>query len=210
MSIDVAPAPAPDVSRPRLSRGVGAAGLCATVAVAGLVGFGWWDTHPNVVASAVATITVPTTVGQEYTADTGLVTSRGHDQATISDPPGGGTDVTDTGNVRGVRVTIQSVHANIVSNTAAATVTIELCRRGGNPQVAIGTQVGADLSQFCTTVGPVQHQSAVLMPASAQLVAFITPHRPGTVHIAGFRLSYREGIRRQTQTGGVDLRMIAH
>jgi hypothetical protein len=179
--------------RGRIPRRVVAALLGVVIAIAGIAAFGWWDTHPDLVPSVSGGITLPTRVGQQVRQGTGLVTSRGHDHVVLTVLPGGGQRIRDTGNVRGFRVTVRSVHPNVVTNTADATVRIEFCRL-----------------RLCSVVGPTNHPSAVLQPASAQLVAFITPHRPGTVHIAGFTLSYREGIRAQTQTGGYDVRLTVH
>jgi len=40
---------------------------------------------------------------------------------------------------------------------------------------------------------------------TTQVLVAVTPHKPGTVHIAGIDVTYTQGLRQTTQRGGLDL-----
>jgi hypothetical protein len=184
--LETAPAPLPPRRRTS-GRGVVSA-LIAAVLVAAIVVVGYWDIHPNLVQAYGNAEGGPVPLGHTQLANTWVLTSRGVPSNNAS--------------IQYVTVKIQSVRPIIVSNTSQATVRIELCRR--NQSVGIGMVLGASLSPYCTAAVAPAHQSAAL-GVTSQLIAVITPHRPGKVVIDGFRMSYRDGIRRGTQTGGIKI-----
>jgi hypothetical protein len=101
-------------------------------------------------------------------------------------------------------IDLVSVIPRIDVNSADAVVTLALCL----PKGAEGLGVGApsDLRQLCegagavpVTPGPI----ALGFPPDAQIVAIVTTHRAGVVHIAGYDVVYRDGIRRGSVLAGI-------
>jgi hypothetical protein len=169
--------------------------ILIAVLISGLIGVlivaAWWLSHPNLVSLDGVSESGPIQVGQEETFDTGLLALRGSNSA----------------HEHAIRVTIQSVHPNIVSNTADATLQFRICQVDLNPHLVVGAQHGVNLNKFCRSVVPLHRQSVVLSPP---YVTFITPRRPGVIEVHGFTVSYRKGVRRQTQLGGIDIKLTAH
>ena len=147
-----------------------------------------WLTHPNAMVPAVRSMTEsgPVTVGRSYAEDTSLATRNNHSQV----------------------ITLDHVQPIVAKNTAAARIRMELCRhRPGN--LSVGDELLGQTPRECLSVEPVSHQSVVLSSIDTQLIAVITPTRPGVVWIDGYRVAYHQGRRHQTQSGGVIIRWTA-
>jgi hypothetical protein len=206
MTVQLEAAATPDAGRPRGSGRVIATGLVIVMLAAALVGFVWWDRHPNLIPAVGGSESSPDAVGHAIVIDAEVATIRGHDSGTETRLPDGGSTLRDTGNTRGYRVTIRSVRPNIVTNSSDATVRMEVCTRNA-AHVHTRVDGSKEHDMYCPSYEPVGHQKVEISdaPGASWLAVVVTPHRPGVVRIAGFSVSYREGIRRQTQTGGIDV-----
>jgi len=107
-------------------------------------------------------------------------------------------------------VDLVSITPRIDLNTADAVVTLAMCR----PKGAEGLGAGApsDLRQLCTGAGgvPVTPGPVALgFPPDAQIVAVVTTHKVGVVHIAGYDVVYRDGIRRGSVLAGIETTVTA-
>jgi hypothetical protein len=101
-------------------------------------------------------------------------------------------------------IDLVSITPHIDMNTADAVVTLALCL----PKGAEGLGVGApsDLRHLCEGAGVVPVTPGPIAlgdPPDAQIVAVVTTHRAGVVHIAGYDVVYRDGIRRGSVLAGI-------
>jgi hypothetical protein len=206
VTVELETAPAPEAARRGLPLRVITIVASAVLLLAAVVGFAWWDTHPNLIASVGGGEGALGSVGHATVVDTEVETVRGHDSAIVIANPNGSSTVKDAGNVRAFRVTIESVRPNVVENTSDATVQMELCTRNA-AHVRIQADGSKEYDVYCPAYGPVGHQKVAISdaPGASMLAVVVTPHQAGVVRIAGFRISYREGIRRQTQSGGINV-----
>lgn len=60
---------------------------------------------------------------------------------------------------------------------------------------------------FCDALGVIDGDMQ-LRPTD-QVIATVVPRRPGVVHIEGFHVDYRDGIRRGSQHSGLEIRLRA-
>jgi hypothetical protein len=190
MTVDTDLAPTPETARRRLPiRGI-AIGVAVVLVLGAVGGFAWWDRHPDLIPSVGGGESAPDAVGHPIVIDTEVLTARG----------------LDGGDVRGFRVTIGSVRPNVVTNTSNASIRMELCTRNA-AHIKIRSDGTRETDLYCPSYGPVGHRTVAISdaPGASMLAVVVTPHQPGIVRIAGFRVSYREGIRRQTQNGGFNV-----
>ncbi len=104
-------------------------------------------------------------------------------------------------------VTLQEVEANVVTNTADATVSFSICTLTGDG--AIGSVSAADVEDLCSSLLPVaDHRLTSDADPSEQLLIEITPRRAGTIEIAGASLTYGQGWQRGSQDVGERIRLI--
>jgi hypothetical protein len=107
-----------------------------------------------------------------------------------------------------VRIRIDRIEAVSSTNTSETTVRYELCRNHPGGNVHVGSQLGTDVSYACSAVVPTTGRLVTLGDAAEySVLVLMTPHRPGRFDVSGFRLSYHEGHRWQTQTIGPDDRL---
>jgi hypothetical protein len=104
---------------------------------------------------------------------------------------------------RAVSVNIDQVNPRVTWNTAAASISVLLCRKVLE-SAGIGV-VGGDLSAYCARLDPAAGSRTSLMSQDEQIIVQVMGRRPGTVRIAGFDITYRGGIRRGTQRGGTEV-----
>jgi hypothetical protein len=69
----------------------------------------------------------------------------------------------------------------------------------------VGSQVDGLPFASCTSIDPVDGATATLWFDQATVVVLVTPHQPGHVHIEGYDITYRDGVRHGTQRGGDEL-----
>jgi hypothetical protein len=183
-----------------------AIGAGAVLLIAAVVGFLWWDRHPNLIGPVGGSESMVVSVGHATVVDAEVATVRGQDSGIETIGPDGTSTFKDTGDVHGFRVTIESVRPNVVTNTSDATIRMELCTRNA-AHIRIQPDGSKEYDLYCPSYGPVGHQKVKLSDAagSSMLAVLITPRRAGVVRIAGFRVSYREGVRRQNQSGGINV-----
>jgi len=104
-------------------------------------------------------------------------------------------------------VPLHSLHLNSVKpimaeNTANASIQMLLCRPIGD---FAGDASTADMSSFCSSLETFRPVAGSFFPNGTWLlVAEITPHQPGVVHIAQFNVTFREGLRTGKQRVGTD------
>ena len=102
---------------------------------------------------------------------------------------------------------LHSIHLNsarpiVVQNTANADVKMLLCRPIAD---FAGDASTADMSSFCSSLESFRPVSGTFYPKGTWLlVAEVTPHQPGVVHIAQFNVTFREGLRTGKQRLGTD------
>jgi hypothetical protein len=206
MTVTLDSASTPQVARRRLPIRMIAIGAAVVLLIAAGVGFAWWDRHPNLIGSVGGLESRLVPVGQATVTDTEVATVHGQDSGFDSVEPDGTPTFTDTGDVHGFRVTIESVRPIVVTNTSDATIRLELCVHNA-AHIRIQPDGSKEYDMYCPSYVPVDHQKVKLSDAvgSSMLSVVITPHRAGVVRIAGFRVSYRQGIRRQTQDGGINV-----
>jgi len=90
------------------------------------------------------------------------------------------------------------------SNTSNATLRVLVCKRNGTSG-PIGTQP-AGLFNSCSSVAPFTPPMTINLGfETAQVLVAVTPHRPGTIHIAGFDVTYSHTPRHTTQRTGAEL-----
>ena len=138
-----------------------------------------WVTHPNVFAEYGSGVSGPASVGQAWTHFTGLDA--------------------------GVEVTIVDVVPRVTMNTADADIRLRLCHSSGRNE-GVGPVPGS-AERACSHLTGLQDQTVTLMPTEAQVIAIVTPRRPGRVHIAGFTIRYRDGARRGSEHSGLEMRL---
>jgi hypothetical protein len=146
------------------------------------VSYDHWLTHPDALLPAVNIITEsgPITVGRTYAVDTSLATRQGPNGA----------------------ITLDRVEPIVSKNTAAAAIRMELCRH--RPAASsVGDEPLSQTSRECLSVVLVAHQTVILSEIDTQLIAVVTPTRPGTIQIDGYHVAYHQGRRHQTQSGGI-------
>jgi hypothetical protein len=165
--------------------------LVLLAAVAVLVG-GVWLTHPKAIYPVGNEIGVRVAVGQTVVVATNVITS-------------GPTQ----NSKRYQSVALRAVAPVVVKNTAGAGVAMVLCTPTGT--YGVGSVRAADLGQYCSQVAPLGSGTVALGlgPPMTQLLAEITPSRPGVVRIEGFEVTYRDGIRWGTQTGGINITLVS-
>jgi hypothetical protein len=108
----------------------------------------------------------------------------------------------------GANAPLHSLHLNsakpiVVENTANATVQVLLCRPINDFG---GAWLAADMLRFCSSMESFRPVSGSFYPkpGSWWLVAEITPHQPGVVHLAQVNVTFREGLRTGKQRVGND------
>ena len=156
-----------------------------------LAALGWtWLVNPDAVTPVGDAVSATTTPEGAAYFGTNISTHGPRDQ-TID--PGART------------IDLVSITPRIDLNTADAVVTLALCLPKGTEGLGVG--VPSDLVFMCegagtqpVTPGPV----ALGFPPDAQIVAVVTTHRAGVVHIAGYDVVYRDGIRRGSVLAGID------
>lgn len=160
----------------------------ATVVGLAVAGVAWWS-HPNALMPYASGASISVPLGDALTSDTGLQTvTRG--------------DASPNEAV----ITIDQVTPVVIENSSNARISVSLCLRKVGTQ-GVGTVIGShqSLAGSCTAVVPVQGATTPLGFISAQVILRIVPQQAGVVHIAGFRVRYREGIRRGSQIGGMEI-----
>lgn len=162
-----------------------AAGAAVLIAA---VGAGYWVTHPKAVVPYGPGGTASVLVGHTLSRDSGLSAAR---------DPGAETP-------ERVTLTIDRIVPVVTENSARADVTVELCRRRPATDF-VGSPVDVSLFAACTSTDPVGGATATLWFDQARVVVLVTPHQPGHVHIEGYDITYRDGVRHGTQRGGDEL-----
>jgi len=183
--------------RPSAGRGPRVVALVLIAALALLLAaVGWvWLVKPDAVRPAGDAVSSTGPVGSQVYVGTSISTHGPWDQKFDE----------------GARtIDLVSVTPRIDVNSADAVVTLVLCL----PKGAEGLGVGApsDLRQLCegagavpVTPGPV----ALGFPPDAQVVAIVTTHHVGVVHLAGYDVVYRDGIRHGSVLAGIDTTVTA-
>jgi hypothetical protein len=161
------------------------------VAALVFVGFlGWrWVNHPDALQPYYGMIeSAPIPLGHTMYNDAVI--------GPASEPSGNGpADAT---------VTVESLTPVVTENTSQATVVLLVCERNSS-HIGIGTQEGA-LSASCTRVYPFKGPATLdLGFTTVQIVAVVTPHKAGVVDVAGYEVSYEQGIRHGTQHVGAGM-----
>lgn len=105
-------------------------------------------------------------------------------------------------------VTLHEAEANLVTNTADATVWFGVCTLKPDADAAISSV--RDITDFCATWEPVDENQLTFAPARfAQLLMKVTPRQRGVVEIAGAKVTYSQRWQRGTQNIGEHLRLRA-
>ena len=153
----------------------------ALVPVLALGAGAWWVTHPSdAFRQQGSTMALPVAVGETGLA--GLFVGAGRE------------------------VTLRDVRPVLTTNTADATVRVVLCQPVAD---LIGSGRGT-VESACSRVLPLE--GAALSGERAgrpYLLVAITPKRAGTVVVDGVEISYRDGVRRGTETAGVTVKVDA-
>lgn len=158
-------------------------GVAALVALACFGQLGWWWRHPDVFSSETREVQVvgraprpvPFHVGLTYPADR---LRRGH-------------------------ALLVEATARVVDNTAAATVTVEVCSPRRPSRIGA---VKGDLSRWCRVTAVPGTWLDLAASSYQQLVLSIRPRRPGTVDVQGVELRYHHGWQSGSQVVGPDVR----
>ncbi|CAN5144047.1 hypothetical protein BH09ACT12_BH09ACT12_08180 [soil metagenome] len=101
-----------------------------------------------------------------------------------------------------VPVTLHEAEANVVTNTADATITFGICTLTPD-KGTIGSVRAKGFSTLCTSWLPVaDHRLASSTDQPEQLLMKVTPHQPGSVEIAGAAVTYSDGWQRGAQDIG--------
>ncbi|MDP3967067.1 MAG: hypothetical protein Q8Q02_02205 [Nocardioides sp.] len=102
-------------------------------------------------------------------------------------------------------MTVEKVRANVVSDSADATIDFYVCTVDGSEGIgAIGSAMGDDIDDYCLSLVPAEGVEVDLdaVPME-QVVMEVAIGRPGVVRIEGMDLTYRLGWQTGTQrTGG--------
>lgn len=99
------------------------------------------------------------------------------------------------------RIELVEVRPRVASNTAAAAVSVQVCR----PRAAPVTRTTGSLSEACLVLGEVSGAKTWLRPGDGQLVVSVVPTRAGRVVVTGYDVTYVDGGRRGTEHTGTDL-----
>jgi len=162
--------------------------LLALVGVGALVIAGWafwWWTHPNAFGPYGSQVGGRIEVGRPMYYDTGLYPAH-----------------RDGEEPERIPVTLKQVTPVVIDNSADADIQVRVCRRA-EP----GTGVGAvrSVRRFCDALDVIDDD--MQLRSTDQVIATVVPQRPGVVHIEGFRVDYRDGIRRGSQHSGLEIRL---
>lgn len=100
-------------------------------------------------------------------------------------------------------VTMISAHTILSTDSVAAATSLSVCRAKadqgvGVGGVGVGVAIGA-LSQYCSTVIPVEGQDLGLLGQYDSLIATVVPLVDGSVHVTGFDLAYDKDGRGATE-----------
>lgn len=107
-------------------------------------------------------------------------------------------------------ITLHEAEANIVTDTADATVSFGICTLKSDSGGTISSGRAQDIAELCATWGPIGgHRLTSDAASPAQLLMKVTPRQPGTVEIAGAALTYSQGWQRGAQDIGEHLRLLA-
>ena len=160
---------------------VGAVGLAVVItAVAGWA----WATHPGTLNVYGNSESGPAAVATTLYVDTEISTA-GHANRTPE-------------------VTLDSLRPKILTNTSHARLEFLVCERNGGG-LGVGTQEGG-LSDSCTRVIPLTLPARLRPRFSVdQIIVRVIPTTPGVLHIAGFDVRYRQGIRFGHQLAGTEM-----
>jgi len=152
-----------------------------------------WATHPESMSPYGSGVSGPAAVGASMAFGTYVSTD--------------GPWTTESGGSP-ASVELESAVPRIVENTAAADVALLVCRSTGSD--GVGAIAATELTTYCSSTTPVSPGRIVLsMPPYDQLIAVVTPHQKGVVHVAGVDVTYRDGLRRGTQQSGIDITVTA-
>lgn len=169
--------------------------LVAVALVAGFLGSRWFTGLRLLVEYPAGSAEVPARVDHTLYTDSGLALEVAYDASGVSTSP------------TSLPVAVASIVPRVRSNTSQADVQVMTCvRRAGHAGVGA---VPDDASDSCSALLPFEPATIEIGSATIQIVLAITPHRSGTVRIAGLDVAYSDGPRSTTQHAGTDIRVTA-
>jgi hypothetical protein len=165
--------------------------LALVLTVALTVGGGYWLTHPRALAPYGDALGGPAPRGRVF-SDV-MVFSSAHEFLTISDAPAD----------RRV-LTVTSLAPRIEENTAGAVFVFMVCRSKSNPEYILGA-VPESPASSCSQWHRLRRSERLSFgDPYTRVIAQITTSKAGRIHLAGYDIAYREGIRRGHQHVGID------
>lgn len=168
--------------------------LVAVALVAGFLGSRWFTGLRLLVEYPAGSAEVPARVDHTLYTDSGLALEVAYDASGVSTSP------------TSLPVAVASIVPRVRSNTSQADVQVLTCvRRAGHA----GVGAVEDVADGCSTLTPFQPATIEIGSATIQIVLAVTPHRSGTVHVAGLDVAYSDGPRSTTQHAGTDIRVTA-
>ena len=150
-----------------------------------VVAVGWrWATDLSVLSDYGNAESGPASIAKPVYVDTAMGPA-GHSGATTA------------------ALTIDSVSPRIVENTSSSQVVLLVCQRNGS-NTAVGFQDG-QLSDSCSRLAALRTPADLTLGfTTAQVIIQVTAHQPGILHIAGYDVTYHQGLRHGSQHVGVE------